>query len=77
MTDTTHKSGAPWRNFYGRFKGHTLRGSQQVYLKEDLESLSPGAVGWEETPSVKILTSRACSEIGLCGSKLVLAVESI
>lgn len=51
MTDTKHPSGAPWRNFYGRFKGHTLRGSQQVYLKEDLAALSPGDVGWEENPN--------------------------
>lgn len=48
--DLKHPSGASWRNFYGRFKGHTLRRAQQVYLKEDLESLSPGAVGWEENP---------------------------
>lgn len=50
MTQTKHPSGAPWRNFYGRFKGHTLRGSQQVYLEEDLEKLSPGAVDWETNP---------------------------
>ena len=45
-----HASGAPWRNFYGRFKGKTLKASQERYLKEDLEQLSPGAVGWEENP---------------------------
>ena len=38
MTDT-HPSGAPWRNFYGRFKGHGLKDSQQRYLYEDLEEL--------------------------------------
>ena len=51
MTDTKHPSGAPWRNFYGRFKGHNLRDSQQAYLEEDLAKLSPGAVGWEENPN--------------------------
>jgi tRNA (guanine-N7-)-methyltransferase len=51
MSDTKHPSGAPWRNFYGRFKGHNLRDSQQVYLDEDLDRLSPGAVGWVENPS--------------------------
>lgn len=50
MTDTKHPSGAPWRNFYGRFKGKGLRDSQQVFLDEDLAALSPGAVSWEENP---------------------------
>jgi tRNA (guanine-N7-)-methyltransferase len=45
-----HASGAPWRNFYGRFKGKGLRASQEVYLDEDLAALSPGKVGWEENP---------------------------
>ena len=45
-----HPTGAPWRNFYGRFKGKSLRPSQEVYLDEDLAALSPGAVGWEENP---------------------------
>lgn len=45
-----HPSGAPWRNFYGRFKGKGLRDSQQKYLDEDLAVLSPGAVTWEENP---------------------------
>lgn len=50
MTQDQHPSGAPWRNFYGRFKGKGLRDSQQKYLDEDLAKLSPGAVGWEENP---------------------------
>ncbi|MCR9109457.1 tRNA (guanine(46)-N(7))-methyltransferase TrmB [Marivita sp. XM-24bin2] len=50
MTDTKHPSGAPWRNFYGRFKGKTLRPSQKDYLESDLEALSPGAVTWEANP---------------------------
>jgi tRNA (guanine-N7-)-methyltransferase len=45
-----HPTGAPWRNFYGRFKGKTLRSSQEAYLDEDLEALSPGPIGWEENP---------------------------
>ncbi|MCB1335384.1 MAG: tRNA (guanosine(46)-N7)-methyltransferase TrmB [Roseivivax sp.] len=47
---TTHASGAPWRNFYGRVRGKTLRDSQRTFLDEDLEALSPGPVGWEENP---------------------------
>ena len=50
MTDTKHPSGAPWRNFYGRFKGKTLRPSQKDYLDSDLDALSPGPVSWEENP---------------------------
>ena len=50
MTDK-HPSGAPWRNFYGRFKGKGLRDSQQAYLDEDLAQFSPGPVGWEENPA--------------------------
>lgn len=50
MTDTKHPSGAPRRNFYGRFKGKTLRPSQKDYLDSDLDALSPGPVSWEENP---------------------------
>ncbi|MDE9449683.1 tRNA (guanosine(46)-N7)-methyltransferase TrmB [Aliiroseovarius sp. Z3] len=45
-----HRSGAPWRNFYGRLKGKGLRDSQQEYLDEDLVALSPGAVDWDVNP---------------------------
>ena len=45
-----HPSGAPWRNFYGRFKGKGLRKSQEAYLDEDLAAYSPGAVGWDVNP---------------------------
>ncbi|MDO6730091.1 tRNA (guanine(46)-N(7))-methyltransferase TrmB [Marinovum sp. 2_MG-2023] len=45
-----HPSGAPWRNFYGRFKGKGLRPAQEAYLDEDLEALSPGPVGWDVNP---------------------------
>ncbi|MEB8386836.1 tRNA (guanine(46)-N(7))-methyltransferase TrmB [Rhodobacteraceae bacterium KMM 6894] len=47
---TNHPSGAPWRNFYGRFKGKSLRASQEQLLDEDLEGLSPGPVGWDVNP---------------------------
>lgn len=50
MTEKTHPSGAPWRNFYGRFKGKGLRDSQQAYLDEDLAQLSPGLVDWDVNP---------------------------
>ncbi|MBT8455602.1 MAG: tRNA (guanosine(46)-N7)-methyltransferase TrmB [Rhodobacteraceae bacterium] len=49
MSDT-HPKGAPWRNFYGRRHGKTLRDSQREYLDADLAALSPGAVEWDENP---------------------------
>ena len=50
MSKDTHATGAPWRNFYGRLKGKTLRPSQRDYLDSDLAALSPGAVDWEANP---------------------------
>lgn len=50
MTDKTHPKGAPWRNFYGRRHGKTLRDSQREYLDQDLVALSPGPVDWEVNP---------------------------
>ncbi|WP_417675435.1 tRNA (guanosine(46)-N7)-methyltransferase TrmB [Pseudodonghicola sp.] len=40
----------PFRNFYGRVHGKTLKKNQKVYLDEDLGPLSPGPVTWEENP---------------------------
>lgn len=45
-----HHSGAPWRNFYGRRHGKTLRSSQRLLLERDLGALSPGPVDWEDNP---------------------------
>lgn len=41
---------APWRNFYGRVRGKTLRPNQRTHLDEDLDVLSPGPVDWEQNP---------------------------
>jgi tRNA (guanine-N7-)-methyltransferase len=40
----------PHRNFYGRRRGKHLRDSQEVYLQEDLDALSPGPVDWDANP---------------------------
>jgi tRNA (guanine-N7-)-methyltransferase len=40
----------PWRNFYGRMHGKTLRDSQRRYLASDLGALSPGPVDWDDNP---------------------------
>ncbi len=50
MSDPKSPSGAPWRNFYGRRHGKTLRDSQRTYLDEDLAALSPGPVDWASNP---------------------------
>jgi tRNA (guanine-N7-)-methyltransferase len=54
-TPKTHPSGAPWRNFYGRFKGKGLRKSQEAWLDEDLAALSPGKVSWDDNPEREAL----------------------
>jgi len=59
MPETPHRSGAPWRNFYGRRKGKDLRPSQEAYLAQDLGALSPGAVGWDSNPARTPLDLRA------------------
>lgn len=50
MGDRKAPAGAPWRNFYGRIRGKSLKRSQQAYLDEDLAALSPGAVDWGVNP---------------------------
>ena len=50
MTDKSSPAGAPWRNFYGRRHGKTLKESQRRYLQEDLAALSPGPVSREDNP---------------------------
>lgn len=52
MTDTsdTDPNGAPWRNFYGRRFGKTLRGRQADLLADFLPTISPKGVEWDENP---------------------------
>lgn len=59
MTQDRHPSGAPWRNFYGRFRGKTLRPNQETYLAEDLAKLSPGPVEWDVNPDRKPIDLKA------------------
>ncbi|WP_353471471.1 tRNA (guanosine(46)-N7)-methyltransferase TrmB [Salipiger sp. H15] len=59
MTSSNKHPDAPWRNFYGRVKGKTLRPSQETYLEEDLAKLSPGAVDWEVNPEREKLDMQA------------------
>ena len=47
----THLSGAPWRNFYGRRNGKTLRNRQVELLDTALAKIAPTGVSWEENPA--------------------------
>ena len=76
MGPKTHPSGAPWRNFYGRFKGQSLNQAQEDRLDNDLAQLSPGAVSWEDNPKRVPLDLKALSggrdvwlEIGFGGGE--------
>lgn len=50
-----HASGTPWRNFYGRLKGHPLRDSQQLWVDEDLPKLAIKGVEWSDNPERDVL----------------------
>ncbi|MCL5778326.1 tRNA (guanosine(46)-N7)-methyltransferase TrmB [Limibaculum sp. FT325] len=46
----TREDGAPWRNFYGRRHGKTLRKGQRELIDTRLATLAPPDVSWEENP---------------------------
>ena len=50
MNDKAHPSGAPWRNFYGRRHGKTLREGQKDALEHELGEFTLGGVEWDENP---------------------------
>ena len=50
VTRPEKPAAAPWRNFYGRRLGKTLRSSQRGMLDNDLDALSPGPVDWDINP---------------------------
>ena len=55
MTDKAHPSGAPWRNFYGRRHGKTLREGQKDALEHDLGEFTLAGVEWDENPDRSVL----------------------
>ena len=55
MTDKAHPSGAPWRNFYGRRHGKTLREGQKDALEHDLGEFTLAGVEWDENPDRALL----------------------
>lgn len=84
MTDRTHKSGAPWRNFHGRIHGKKMNRRQQEMLETDLAQFSPGPVSWEENPARTSLDlaalfpgkSEVWLEIGFGGGEHMVAMAS-
>jgi tRNA (guanine-N7-)-methyltransferase len=50
MTGPERNDGAPWRNFYGRRHGKTLRKGQRRLLETRLAELAPKGVSWAENP---------------------------
>lgn len=59
MTASNKHPRAPWRNFYGRIHGKTLKPAQKDYLDKDLDALSPGPVGWDVNPERRPLDLKA------------------
>lgn len=60
MSRDTDTGAAPWRNFHGRLKGKALRPSQEVYLAEDLDKLSPGPVDRDVNPDRQPIDLEEC-----------------
>jgi tRNA (guanine-N7-)-methyltransferase len=88
MTGPEHKDGAPggapWRNFYGRRHGKTLRQGQKDLLETRLAELSPPGVGWDENPTRSPIDPKALFpeareiwlEIGFGGGEHMLNVAA-
>ena len=74
--------GAPWRNFYGRRHGKTLRPVQEKMLAELLPKLAPPDVAWTENPARKPVdftgmvsgAKTAWLEIGFGGGEHLIAM---
>ncbi|MFQ5439624.1 MAG: tRNA (guanine(46)-N(7))-methyltransferase TrmB, partial [Paracoccaceae bacterium] len=58
MSKEKPPSGAPWRNFYGRRHGKSLRKSQQGYISEDLAALAVPMVEWGDNPERRQIDCR-------------------
>lgn len=81
MSEPERDHGAPWRNFYGRRRGKTLREGQANLLETRLAELSPPGIGWDENPDRKPLDLRTLFpdkrevwlEIGFGGGEHMIA----
>ena len=76
--------GAPWRNFYGRRHGKTLRKSQVTHLDTTLAPLRLENVDWESNPNRRPLhlpdvfgrTAPVWLEVGFGGGEHLAAVAA-
>ncbi|MFV0473836.1 MAG: tRNA (guanine(46)-N(7))-methyltransferase TrmB [Pikeienuella sp.] len=81
---TPREDGAPWRNFYGRRRGKTLRKGQQALLEDRLPALSPPGVLWASNPERAPVDFNAMApaarevwlEIGFGGGEHLLAMAA-
>ncbi|MEO1797641.1 MAG: tRNA (guanine(46)-N(7))-methyltransferase TrmB [Pseudomonadota bacterium] len=70
---------APWRNFYGRTKGKTLKPAQERDLAELLPQLTLKGVSWEENPDrtpldlSKLGSEPLWLEVGFGGGEHIVA----
>lgn len=79
---TGHPSGAPWRNFYGRRHGKTLRKGQRALAETGLDGVALKGVGWAENPERRPLdlaavlpgTHEIWLEIGFGAGEHMMAV---
>ncbi len=79
--NSAHQSDrGPWRNFYGRIKGKTLKPAQERDLDELLPSVRVPNVTWEENPERALLDMDAVFgardvwlEIGFGGGEHIVA----
>ena len=74
------EDGAPWRNFYGRRRGKTLRAGQAGLIETRLAELAPQGIGWDENPERRPLDPATLwpgrelwLEIGFGGGEHMLA----
>lgn len=84
MTTQSRTPDAPWRNFYGRRHGKTLRKGQKALLETRLAELAPKGVGWDENPERRPIDLRTLFpqaraiwlEIGFGGGEHMLAMAA-
>ncbi|MEM7543902.1 MAG: tRNA (guanosine(46)-N7)-methyltransferase TrmB [Pseudomonadota bacterium] len=83
MSDIPKRSdGAPWRNFYGRRHGKTMRPRQKDLIANYLPGLTPAGIAWHENPDRNPVdfgalvsgTRETWLEIGFGGGEHLLAM---
>ncbi|WP_340107935.1 tRNA (guanosine(46)-N7)-methyltransferase TrmB [Pikeienuella sp. HZG-20] len=81
---TERDDGAPWRNFYGRRHGKTLRKGQRQLLETRLPELAPPGVSWASNPERRPVDFSAMApaarevwlEIGFGGGEHLVAMAA-